>query len=52
MYFPAQPSHFDLRVYKNQMELIFSYLAQTFQQVGYFPYQQLDFPLFLIGLFG
>lgn len=34
------------------MGLIFSYLFQTIQQVGYFPYQQLDSPLFLIGLFG
>lgn len=44
--------HSALRIEKNQMGLIFSYLVQTFQQVGYFPYQALDSPLFLIGLFG
>lgn len=49
--FSCIASHFDLRIWKNQMEHIFSYLVQTFQQVDYFPYQQLDFPLFLIGLF-
>lgn len=52
MYFPALAIHSDLRIYKKQMGLVFFYLVQTFQQVGYFSYQPLDSLLFLIGLFG
>lgn len=44
--------HFAIRIQKKQMGLIFSHLVQTVQQVGYFSYQPLDSPLFLIGFFG
>lgn len=52
IYFPALVIRSALKIYKKQMGLIFSYLVQIFQQVGYFSYQLLGSLLLLTGLFG